>query len=114
MDKKNARALSTFGIENLLTRFVNLPAEPGDSGPAQQFRDLAGELIDTHLGCDRVPADRYCHFVAIFRRVWKARTIAQKKEASKRIEAIFNRLAALPAIDRPALAVDFTSELVIS
>src|SRR5579884_1192702 len=67
MDPKNVEAL-TYGAEYMLGKFANLPDKPGDSKPAEEFRERFGELFP---GLD---PENYWVDVAEFRAAWHAKS----------------------------------------
>ena len=85
MDPKNAEAL-TYGAEYMLGKFVNLPDKPGDSKPAEEFRERFGELFP---GLD---PENYWVDVAEFRRAWHAKSALDRGLISFYMTGLINRI----------------------
>jgi hypothetical protein len=115
MDPKNVEAL-TYGAEYMLAKFVNLPDKPGDSKPAEEFRERFGELFP---GID---PENYWVDVSNFRKAWHAKTTLDRARISAYMTNLFNRKlgshvkpmprhAILSGDPRyyPAVEVDFSS-----
>jgi hypothetical protein len=110
MDEKNANAIAAAGIENLLTRFVNLPTDPGSSSRAEEYERQNGELF-RGLG----PGD-YWGYVQIFRQAWTAKAEDEIRATGMHLQRIFERESGLPTsyrpddiTSRPAIEVDFAT-----
>ncbi|HZP32378.1 MAG TPA: hypothetical protein VFB23_03360 [Candidatus Acidoferrales bacterium] len=96
MDAKNAEAL-TYGPEYMLDKFVNLPDEPGDTKPAEEFRERFGELFP---GLD---PEHYWIDVAEFRKAWHATSVREKEAVGRYLSNLFNRRNR-PHVKQPSAA----------
>lgn len=110
MDEKNANAIAALGIENLLTRFVNLPIDPDNSGPAEEYEQQYGGLFPSLK-----PQD-YFGYVRILQQAWTARTEDELRATGMQLQRIFEREPGLPMrydaneiTSRPAVVVDFAT-----
>jgi hypothetical protein len=116
LDRKNVEAL-TYGPVYMLGKFANLPDNPSDSKPAEEFQERFGSLFP---GLD--PEDYYVD-VKNFRKAWRAKGMFERDAVGTYLTNLFNRTLqfhvtptqavwAINARDArffPAVKVDFSS-----